>query len=99
MKKSAQVAIVMTGAALVVVLTLIPTPGFSRASNDEKPKATAEAKAITQNFEANARTLTIYDRQRKRRPRSGHARSTTRRFFRPTRTSGRGQGRLGAGDA
>jgi Tol biopolymer transport system component len=65
MKKSAQIAIVMTAAVLVVALVLIPASGFGQASNDEKAKAAAKAKAIAQNFEANARTLTIYDRKGK----------------------------------
>jgi Tol biopolymer transport system component len=65
MKKSAQIAIVMTAAALGVALTLIPTPGFGQAANDAKAKAAAKAKAIALTFEANARTLTIYDRQGK----------------------------------
>ena len=66
MKNSAQIAIVVTAAALVVALMLVPAPGFGQASkNDEKAKAAAKAKAIAQAFEANARTLTIYDRQGK----------------------------------
>src|SRR5689334_8990778 len=65
MKKSVQIAIVMTAAALVVALTLLPTPGFGQASNEDKAKAAAKAKAIALTFEANARTLTIYDRQGK----------------------------------
>jgi len=72
MKKSAHIAIVMTAAALVVALTLVLTPGFgqtnndkAKAGNDEKAKAAAKAKAIAQTFEANARTLTIFDRQGK----------------------------------
>src|SRR5579864_3189519 len=70
MKKSAQIAIVMTAAALVAALMLVLIPGFgqtntdkAKAGNDEKAKAAAKAKAIAQTFEANARTLTIYDRQ------------------------------------
>ena len=62
MKKSAQIAIVMTAAALVAALALIPAPGFGQGAPDEKAKATAKAKAIAQQFEANARTLTIFDR-------------------------------------
>jgi Tol biopolymer transport system component len=65
MKKSAQIAIVITAAALGTVITFAPTPGFGQAANDEKAKAAAKAKAIAQQFEANARTLTIYDRQGK----------------------------------
>jgi Tol biopolymer transport system component len=64
MKKSAQIAILMTAAVLVAALTLVPTPGFAQANND-KAKAAAKAKAIAQAFEANARTLTIFDRQGK----------------------------------
>jgi len=65
MKKSAQIAIVITAAALVAALSLMPAPGFGQAAPDEKAKATAKAKAIAQQFEANARTLTIFDRQGK----------------------------------
>ena len=65
MKKSARIAIVMAAAALVAALTLIPTPGFGQGSNDEKARAAAKAKAIARQFEANARTLTIFDRQGK----------------------------------
>jgi Tol biopolymer transport system component len=72
MKKSAQIAIVITAAALAAAFMLAPTPGLGQASNDkakadddDKAKAAAKAKAIAQQFEANARTLTIYDRQGK----------------------------------
>ena len=72
MKRSAQIAIVMTAVALAAALLLATAPGFgqsnnekAKAGNDEKAKAAAKAKAIAQNFEANARTLTIYDRQGK----------------------------------
>src|SRR5215471_8567248 len=72
MKKSARIAIVLTTAAFAAALMLAPTPGLgqsnndkAKASNDEKAKAAAKAKAIAQQFEANARTLTIYDRQGK----------------------------------
>jgi Tol biopolymer transport system component len=70
MKKSAQIAIVMTAGVLAAAWMLAPTPGFGQASNDAKPndakaKAAAKAKAIAQQFEANARTLTVYDRQGK----------------------------------
>src|SRR5215469_5327614 len=63
MRKSAQIAITMTAAALGAALAMAPTPGFGQPANDEKAKAAAKAKAIAQQFEANARTLTIYDRQ------------------------------------
>src|SRR6202035_3732298 len=72
MKKSARIAIVVTAAALIAAVTLIPAPGFAQTNNDkakagddEKGKAAAKAKAIAQAFEANARTLTIFDRQGK----------------------------------
>ena len=65
MKKSAQIAIVTTAAAFAAVLMLAPTQGLGQSSNDDKAKAAAKAKAIAQQFEANARTLTIYDRQGK----------------------------------
>ena len=71
MQKSAQIAIVMTVAALAAA-SLAPTRGFgqvnndnAKAGNDQKARAAAKAKAIAQQFEANARTLTIYDRQGK----------------------------------
>src|SRR5215469_54149 len=63
MRKSAQIAITMTAAALGAALAMAPTPGFGQSANDEKAKAAAKAKAIAQQFENNARTLTIYDRQ------------------------------------
>ena len=72
MKKSAQIAIVMTVAALAATLTFAPASGFgqtntdrAKAGNDEKAKAAAKAKAVAQQFEANARTLTVFDRQGK----------------------------------
>src|SRR2546426_1079006 len=68
MKKSAQIAMVMTTAALAAALMLAPGLGFGQAPNDakaDKARAAAKAKAIAQQFEANARTLTIYDRQGK----------------------------------
>src|ERR1041385_5612674 len=68
MKKSAQIAIVVMIAAINAALVLAPTAGFGQAPNDEKAKAAAKAakaKAIAQQFEANARTLTVYDRQGK----------------------------------
>ena len=56
MRKSAQIAIVLTAAFSAVS----PTPGMGQsANNDEKAKADAKAKAIARQFEANARTLTI----------------------------------------
>jgi Tol biopolymer transport system component len=72
MKESARIAIVMTVAALAAALTFAPAPGLgqtnndkAKAGNDEKAKAAAKAKAIAQTFEANARTLTVFDRQGK----------------------------------
>jgi Tol biopolymer transport system component len=72
MKKSSRIAIVMTVAALAAASMLAPASGFgqtnndkAKAGNDEKAKAAAKAKAIAQAFEANARTLTIFDRQGK----------------------------------
>jgi len=70
MKKSARIAIVITSAAFAAALMFAPIPGLGqsntdRAGNDEKAKAAAKAKAQAQAFEANARTLTIYDRQGK----------------------------------
>jgi len=65
MKKSAQIATVMTAAALVAS-TLVLTPGFGQTNTDKaKAAAKAKAKAIAQTFEANARTLTVFDRQGK----------------------------------
>jgi len=64
MKSSFQVAILTASAALCAVLMLVSS-GFGQAANDAKAKAAAKAKAIAQAFEANARTLTIYDRQGK----------------------------------
>jgi Tol biopolymer transport system component len=72
MKKSARIAIVMTTAVLAAAWMFTPSSGFGQANNDkakagneDKAKAAAKAKAIAQTFEANARTLTIYDRQGK----------------------------------
>jgi len=65
MKSPVQVSILTASAALCAVLMLVPSSGFGQAANDAKSKAAAKAKAIAQNFEANARTLTIYDRQGK----------------------------------
>ncbi len=65
MKKSAQIAIVLTASFLAATAMLIPARGFGQSANDAKAKAAAKAKAIAQQFEANARTLTIYDRQGK----------------------------------
>jgi len=65
MKNSAHIAIVMTAAVLVGALMLVPAPGFGQASSEEKARVAAKAKAIAQTFEANARTLTIFDRQGK----------------------------------
>ena len=64
MRKSVQIAIVMTAAALTTAVMLVPVPGFGQANTD-KARAAAKAKAIAQTFEANARTLTIFDRQGK----------------------------------
>src|SRR5215831_16205288 len=67
MKKSAQIAIVVTAATFAAALMLLGQSNNdkAKAGNDEKAKAAAKAKAIAQTFEANARTLTIYDRQGK----------------------------------
>ena len=64
MRKSVQIAIVMTTAVLTGAVMLAPVPGFGQANTD-KARAAAKAKAIAQAFEANARTLTIFDRQGK----------------------------------
>ncbi len=63
MKKSAQIAIVLTASVLAAGLMLVPARGFGQPANDAKAKAAAKAKAIAQAFEANARTLTVFDRQ------------------------------------
>jgi Tol biopolymer transport system component len=65
MKKSARIAVVITTAGFAAALVLAPTPGLSQSANDERAKAAAKAKLIARQFEANARTLTIYDRQGK----------------------------------
>jgi Tol biopolymer transport system component len=65
MKKSARIAMVVTAGAFAAALMLAPTPGKGQSASDEKAKAAAKAKNIAQQFEANARTLTIYDRQGK----------------------------------
>jgi hypothetical protein len=70
MKKSARIANVITTAAFAAALMLAPIPGLGqsdtdKAGKDQKAKAAAKAKALAQAFEANARTLTIYDRQGK----------------------------------
>ena len=72
MKNPVQVSILTASAALSAVLMLVPLSGFGQANNDKpkadndaKAKAAAKAKAIAQQFENNARTLTIYDRQGK----------------------------------
>lgn len=65
MKKSAQIAIVLTASVLAATSMLVPARGFGQAANDAKARAAAKAKAIAQAYEANARTLTIYDRQGK----------------------------------
>src|ERR1700757_5219410 len=65
MKKSAQIAIAITTAGFAAALILSPTAGLSQSANDDKAKADAKAKQIARAFEANARTLTIYDRQGK----------------------------------
>jgi Tol biopolymer transport system component len=67
MKKSAKLAIMMTAAAFAAALMLLGQSNNdkAKAGNDEKAKAAAKARAIAQQFEANARTLTIYDRQGK----------------------------------
>ena len=57
MKKSARIAMVATATALGVALM------FGQAADDQKARAAARAKAIAQQFEANARTLTVFDRQ------------------------------------
>src|ERR1051326_6039585 len=65
MKNSAQIALLTTAAALAGALMVAPRSGFRQPSKDEKAKAADKAKAIARPFEANARTLTIYDRQGK----------------------------------
>lgn len=65
MKNSAQLALLTTAAALAGALMVVPRSGFGQPSKDEKAKAADKAKAIARQFEANARTLTIYDRQGK----------------------------------
>ena len=71
MQKSARIAIIMTAAALGAALTLAPAPGLGQSPNtnektsDEKARAADKAKAIARQFENNARTLTIFDRQGK----------------------------------
>jgi Tol biopolymer transport system component len=63
MKKSAQIAISITIAVFAAASMLAPTRGFGQATSNDKARAAAKAKAIAQQFEANARTLTIFDRQ------------------------------------
>jgi len=65
MKKSAQIAIVLPAAGIACALMFVSIAGFGQTANDAKAKAAAKAKAIAQAFEANARTLTIFDRQGK----------------------------------
>ncbi len=65
MKKSAQIATVTTVAALGAASMLAPTSGFGQTANTDKARAAAKAKAIAQQFEANARTLTIFNREGK----------------------------------
>ena len=69
MKPSDRIGI-LTAAAACTALLLAPGYGLGQTPTDEKAeraKATAAAKAqnIAQAFEANARTLTVYDRQGK----------------------------------
>ena len=66
MKNAYQFAMAMATAALFAVLLLAPAPSRGQApapaNADDKAKA-ARAKRIAQQFEAQARVLTVFDRQ------------------------------------
>ena len=52
--------------ALAATLLIVTTPGFSQSDEEKaKAKAAAKAKQIAEIFEANARVLTLFDRQGK----------------------------------
>ena len=66
MKNAYQLAIVITGAALSAALLMAPAPAMAQvptpADSDEEADA-ARARRIAERFEANARVLTVFDRQ------------------------------------
>ncbi len=72
MNRRDRISIVISPATLVAVLLLAPVAGHGQAPTDEQAKAAAAAKAqaarargIAEQFEANARVLTVFDRQGK----------------------------------
>ena len=67
MKNTYQVAIVIATVALSAALLLAPVPVRAQApaATAEDRAKTARAKRIAQQFEAQARVLTVFDRQGK----------------------------------
>ncbi|MEE8340285.1 MAG: hypothetical protein V3R56_09075 [Xanthomonadales bacterium] len=66
MKNANQVAILITGAALFAALLMTPVPAMAQVSTTTKLEdeaAAAKARRIARQFEADARVLTVFDRQ------------------------------------
>jgi hypothetical protein len=90
MKKSVKIAIGMTAAAFAAALMLAllrmgqSSNEKAKAGDDDKAEGAAKAKALARTFEANARTLTIYERQGNLVKTVDAARSTPRRCSHPT---------------
>jgi Tol biopolymer transport system component len=63
-KKAYQVAIVITGAALFAALLMTPVPAIAQVPTTTNAEAAAaKARRIAREFEADARVLTVFDRQ------------------------------------
>ena len=89
MKNTYRVAMVMVTAALCAALLLAPLPGRGQtpapATASDKDKA-LRAKRIAEQFEANARVLTVFDRQGKVVTTVGEPAIYSQPVFSPDRT-------------
>ncbi len=63
MRNADQVAIVITGAALSAALLMAPVPAMAQVPTPANADDEANAIRNAQQFEANARVLTVFDRQ------------------------------------
>jgi Tol biopolymer transport system component len=94
MKNSYRMAIVTTAAALSAVLLMAAVPALGQApapakagdTADDKAKAAAKAKRIAEQFEANARVLTVFDREGKTVAEVGERAIYNQPVFSPDRT-------------
>src|SRR5213593_4212771 len=89
MKNFCRMTIVTTAAALCATVLLAQAPAPAQTADDEKAKAAraaARARANAQNFEQNARVLTIFDRDGKTVAEVGERAIYNQPVFSPDRT-------------